>query len=75
MGVNHILLRDQLRDKLTGGLPLLLELFTALSGGSVNTKDKLVLLISLGEGEEGLVGIVEVASISEPCGLGDLIIE
>lgn len=49
MRVNHILLGDQLGDELASGFPLLLELLTTLSCGGVNTKDKLVLLISIGK--------------------------
>jgi hypothetical protein len=47
--VDHILLGDQLGDKLASSFPLLLELLTTLSSGSVNTEDKLVFLISVGE--------------------------
>lgn len=49
VGVDHILLGDELGDKLAGGLPLLLELLTALWGGGVNAEDKLVFLISMSE--------------------------
>ena len=49
MRVNHILLRDELRYKLAGGFPLLLELLTTLWGSSVNAEDEFVLLISMSE--------------------------
>lgn len=47
MGVNHILLGDELRNELTSGFPLLLELLTTLWGGGVNAEDEFVLLISV----------------------------
>lgn len=34
-----------------------------------------MLLVGVGEGEEGLLGIVEVTTVSEPGRLGDLVIE
>jgi hypothetical protein len=49
MGVNHILLGDQLGDKLASGFPLFLELLTTLWGGSVNAENESVLLISVSE--------------------------
>ena len=73
--IDHILLGDKLRDELASGLPLLFELITALWGGCVNTEDKLVLLVGMSEGEESLLGVVEVTTVSEPGGLGDLVVE
>jgi hypothetical protein len=75
VGIDHILLGDELRDELASGLPFLLELLTALWGGGVDAEDKLVLLISVGEGEEGLIGVIEMTTVSEPGRLGDLIVE
>lgn len=75
MGIDHILLGDQLRDKLASGLPLLLELLTTFSGGGVNAEDKFVLLITLGEGVKLLLGFVKVTTISEPCRLRDFVVE
>lgn len=49
MGIDHILLGDELGDELAGGFPLLLELLTALWGSGVNTEHESVFLISLGE--------------------------
>lgn len=75
MWVNHIFLRDQLRDELASSLPFLLKLFTTLWGGGVNTENKFVFLISLGEGIQSFFRFVEVSSISEPGWLGDLVVE
>jgi len=75
MWVNHILLRDELRNELASGFPLLLELLTTLWGGGVNAEDEFVLLISVSERVKGLLGIVEVTTVSEPSGLGDLVVE
>lgn len=72
---NHIFLRDEFRDELTSCLPFFLELLTTLWGSGINTEDKLVILISVGEGIKVLVGIIEMATISEPGGLGDLVVE
>lgn len=75
VGVDHILLGDKLGYELACGLPLLLELLTALRGGGVNTEDKLVLLVSMGEAVECLLGVIEVTTVSEPGRLGDLVVE
>lgn len=75
MGIDHILLGDQLGDELASGLPLLLELLTTLSSGGVNAEHKLVLLISLSEGVKLLLGLVKVTTVSEPSGLGDFVVE
>jgi hypothetical protein len=75
MGVNHILLRDELRYELASGFPLLLELLTTLWGSGVDAEDEFVLLISVSERVKGLIGVVEVTTVSEPSGLGDLVVE
>jgi hypothetical protein len=49
MRVYHILLGDELGNELAGGLPLLLELLTALWGSCVNTENELMFLISVSE--------------------------
>ena len=49
MGVNHILLGDELGNELASGLPLLLELLTTLWGGGVDAEHEFVLLISVSE--------------------------
>lgn len=75
MGINHILLGDHLRNELASSFPLLLELLTTLWGGGVHAEDEFVLLISGGERVKGLFGIVEVTTVSEPSGLGNLVVE
>jgi hypothetical protein len=75
MGINHVLLWDELWNKLASGLPLLLELLTTLSSSGVNAENKLVLLISLCEGMKSLLGLIEVTAISEPGRLRDLVVE
>jgi hypothetical protein len=75
MGVNHIFLRNQLGYELASGLPLLLELLTALWGGGIDTENELVLLISVSERVKSLLSVVEVATVSEPGRLGDLVVE
>ena len=75
MGVDHVLLGEELGDELASGLPFLLELLTALWGGGVNAEDELVLLVGVSEGEDSLVGVIEVTTVSEPSGLGDLVVE
>lgn len=75
MGVNHVLLGDQLGYELAGGLPLLLELLTAFWGGGVDAQHEFVLLIGMGEGVKGLFGLVEVTTVSEPGRLGGLVVE
>ena len=75
MGVNHVLLGDQLGYELASGLPLLLELLTALWGGGVDAEHEFVLLIGVGERVKGLLGLIEVTTVSEPGRLGDLVVE
>lgn len=75
MGVHHVLLGEHLGNECAGGFPLLLELLTALWGGGVDTEDKLVVLIGVGEAEEGLLGVVHVTTESQPGGVGDLVVE
>ena len=75
MWVDHIFLGDKLGYECACGLPLLLELFAALWCCGINTEYEPGLLITLCEGVKGLVGIVEVTTVSEPVGLGDLVVE
>jgi hypothetical protein len=75
MRINHILLGDELGNKLASGFPFLLELLTTLWGGGVNAEDEFVLLISVSERVQGLLGVVEMTTVSEPSGLGDLVVE
>ena len=75
MWIDHIFLGNEFGYKCACGLPLLLELFTTLWCSGINTKHEPGFLITLCEGVKGLVGIVEVATISEPSGLGDLIVK
>ena len=73
--VDHVFLGDQLGYKLASGLPLLLELLTALWGGGVNAEHESVLQISVGEGVKLLLGVIKMTTISEPSWLGDFVIE
>ena len=75
MRIDHILLGDKLGNELASGFPLLLELLTTLWGGGVNAEDEFVLLISVSERVQGLLGVVEVTTVSEPSGLGHLVVE
>jgi hypothetical protein len=75
MGVNHVFLGDELGNELADGLPLLLELLTALWGGGVDAEEELVVLVGMGEAVEGLVGLIEMTAVSEPGWLGDLVVE
>ncbi len=73
--VHHVLLGEELRYELASGLPLLLELLTALWGSGVNAENELVLLVSLCETVQSIVGVVEMATISEPIGLWKFVVE
>lgn len=73
--VDNVFLGKELGYELASGLPLLLELLTALWGGGVDAEDKLVLLISMSEGVKGLFGVIEMTTVSEPGWLGDLVVE
>lgn len=75
VGEGELVLLDDLRGELGECLDLLLELGSALGGGGVDAEDELVVLVSVGEGEDLLLGVVEVAAVSEPVGLGHFVVE
>jgi len=75
MGIDHVFLGEQLWYKLASGLPLLLEFFTTFWGSGVDAEDESVLLVSMEEGVQGLVGVVKMTTITEPSWVGDFVIE
>lgn len=68
-------LSDDLWGELVKGLPFFLELNSSLLGGSVNTKDNLLILVGMGEGVEDLLLVVQMSIVSEPGWVWDLVVE
>lgn len=66
MWVDDVVLVNDLWSALGKGEVLSLEELSALLGGRVHTEDEWVVLVGLGEGVELLLGIVDVALVSEP---------
>jgi hypothetical protein len=75
MGVDQVVLGHEFGDHLAHDVPLLLEFSPALFSGGVETEDELLVLISMGERVEGLLGVVEVTTVSEPGGVGHFVVE
>ena len=75
VGVNHILLGDELRSDLTHSVPLLLEFFSTLSCCGVDAEDEILLLVSMYEGVKIFFRVIKMATVSEPGGIWNLIVE
>ena len=68
-------LLDDLRCELRESVNFLLELSSTLWGGGVNTEDEFVILISVSEGENFLLSVLKVTTMSHPVRLGDFVVE
>ena len=73
--VLEVLHSDDLWAELMKGLVLLLELESSLLGGGVNTKDDLLVLISVSEGVKDLLWVVEMTIVSQPSWVWNLVVE
>lgn len=75
VGVHQVVLGEEFGSHFADGVPFLLEGFSALGGGGVVAESEWQFLVSVGEGLNILLGLVVVASVSDPSGLGSFVIE
>jgi len=75
MWVLEVLHSDDLWAELMKGLILLLELKSSLLSGGVDTKNDLLVLISVSEGVKNLLWVVEMAVVSQPSWVWHLVVE
>lgn len=75
MWVLEVLHSNDLWAELMKNLVLLLEESSSLLSGGVDTEDDLLVLISVGEGVKNLFGVVEMAIMSQPSWVWNLVVE